>query len=239
MAKFCTKCGNELKNGKCSKCDNKSTAVEKKVASNSGFDFKEYANTYLDVLKGMFTKPVDTMKKYKGEDNFLLAIIALVVNCIVTGLLTYFICKEAFDSIFGLLGLGGFGFGKVEVPFMQVFLYGFIFMASWFAAAVATIYLVGNKIMKDKITLKEATCLVGTVSTFTALTTVASIILLYISAKIMTIVLLVAAVFYLTYLYQGLSDATEIDKNKLGYLFVSTVVVAMFVMIYLLPEILF
>lgn len=238
MAKFCTKCGNELKNGKCSKCDKKSVSVEKKEVSN-GIDYKEYANTYLDVLKGMFTKPVDTIKKYKKEDNFLFAIIALVINCLVTGLFVYFVAKEAVDSIFGFLSLGFDDFGKVDVPFFKVFINGFIFMASWFASAILMIYLVGNKIMKDKITLKESTVLVGTISVFTAVTTLASIILLYISAKLMVYVLLIAATFYLTYLYQGLSDSTEIDKNKLAYLFVSTVAVAIYVMVYLMPKILF
>ena len=52
MAKFCTKCGSKLVDGKCPNCENKTTEV------TTGFDFNELVSA----VKGMFTKPVDTIK---------------------------------------------------------------------------------------------------------------------------------------------------------------------------------
>ena len=56
------------------------------------------------------------------------------------------------------------------------------------------------------------------------------------SVKFAIIVLLLGAIFYLTHLYQGLSDITSINKNKLVYVFVPAVAVATFVMIELVPK---
>ena len=56
------------------------------------------------------------------------------------------------------------------------------------------------------------------------------------SVKFAFIVLLLGAVFYLTHLYQGLSDITNINKNKLVYTFVPAVALATFVMIYIVPK---
>ena len=51
MAKFCTKCGKKLEEGKTCDCE-KTTVVNNNMV-----------NDYMEVLKGMFTKPLDTMKK--------------------------------------------------------------------------------------------------------------------------------------------------------------------------------
>ena len=153
----------------------------------------------------------------------------------------YFFDKEAMNSISGLLGMGiGMSsFGSIEVPFFKTFIYGFIFIAVWFAVVAAMIYVIANVILKDKIDIKKAFALVGVCSVFTAATTLVDIVCTFISMKIMLIVLLVAAVFYLTYLYQGISEITEVAKNKLAYVFVPSLTVAIFVVVYILPKILF
>ena len=57
MAKFCNKCGKPLVDGKCSHCEQ----TEKEVVESTSEEnlFIEYLN----VLKGMFTHPVATIKK--------------------------------------------------------------------------------------------------------------------------------------------------------------------------------
>ena len=63
MAKFCTKCGKELKDGKACDCEVVSTKTE-------GVDISGYVNSYIEIIKGIFTKPVTTIKKYVTADNF-------------------------------------------------------------------------------------------------------------------------------------------------------------------------
>lgn len=232
MAKFCTKCGKELKDGKACDCEVVSTKTE-------SVDISGYVNSYIEIIKGIFTKPVTTIKKYVTADNFNLAIIALVVNCIITGLFTYCLLNEGMKSLGMLSRYIGFGYTNVEVPFMKVFLYGFVFMAVWFAVMALMIYLIANVIMKDKIDVKEAFALVGVISVFTAVTTFVALICIYISTKLMSLIIMLASVFYLTYLAQGISELTSINKNKLAYVFVSALTVTMFVVCYVLPKILF
>lgn len=245
MAKFCTKCGEKLEEGVKHVCDNSVKETEKeekkvKESTTSSIDFGEYANKYIEMVKGIFTKPIETIKKYSTVDNFALTIVALVVNCIVTGFMFYFFVKEALGILAAFLGFGSLNLlstGNIEVPFLKVFIQGVIYMASWFATAGIAIYLIANMIMKDKIDIKKAYALVGTCSAFTTVTMLLTILCIFINTTLAIVVLLVAATFYLTYLYQGLSDLTEIDKNKLAYVFVPSVAAAMFVMVYILPKI--
>lgn len=238
MAKFCTKCGKALEEGKKHVCDNVEE-VEEKVVNNSKTN--DYVNSYLDMVKKVLTKPVDMIKEYTNEENFNLSIIALILNCAVTGIFVYLILKEAMNGLgmlSSVIGLGSFGLGNIEIPFMKIFMGGLLFMAVWFVVCALMIFLIANVFMKDKITFKESIVLVGNTSVFTTITTVISIVLVYISVKLMAFVYIVAAVFYLTYLYQGISDKTELDKNKISYVFVPSVLVAIFVVVYVLPRIL-
>lgn len=243
MAKFCTNCGKELEEGKkcdCQKASTKKTS-EKATPENTEFDFNQYVNSYVAMVKGIFTKPIDTIKKYTTSNNFILGIIALVLNCIISGILIYCIASESMESLGSLLGYGSLNMisKSVEIPFMKVFLYGFIFMAASFSVTALMIYVVANLILKDKIDIKKAFALVGTCSAFTTVTSILNILLTYISLKLMIIVLLVAAMFYSLYLYQGIGEVTEVNKNKLAYIYVAAMLVVSLVVGYILPKILF
>jgi len=242
MAKFCTKCGKELADGKACDCEKKD--VGKKVASSSnGFDFNETVNNYVALIKGIFTKPADTIKKYATSDNFVLGIICLVINCLISGLFVYCLASEAISLVYSIIGLGfgslgGFGGYSFEVPFIQTFLTGFAFIAVFLVVLALMIFVIANVIMKDKINVKQSFSLVGVLSVFTTITTLLVILLVYINITVMLIVMLLAMVFFFTYLYQGLSDITKVDKNKLAYVFVPAIGVTTFVVVYILPKIL-
>ena len=254
MAKFCTRCGSKLEEGQVCSCMqtvnvqpaptvNPQPVPTVNVQTNpQGFDFNKLVSSYVDIVKGIFTHPADTIKKYATSNNFILGLVAILLNCIVSGVFLYCLCNEAFS----LLGLftGGYSSllslgSSIDVPFMKIFLYGVLFMAVWFIAAALMIYVMAGAIFKDKLDVKKAFALVGVSSIFTTLTTILAIICVYININVMTIVLVVALLFYLTHLYQGIIEATELNKNKLVYVFVPAIVVASFFMMYVLPKILF
>jgi len=242
MAKFCTKCGKKLEEGQVCEC-NKNVSTEVVATSTSkGFDFNETLNSYIDMLKGILMKPIDTINKYVTSNNFILGLIALALNCIISGIFMYCFCSEAMGMFSALMGgygsLLSMGSMSIEVPFMQTFLYGTLYMAAWFVVTALMIYLMAGVIFKDKIDIKKAFSLVGVTAVFTTATTLVAIILTYISIKIMAVVLLIAGIFYLTYLYQGISEITKLEKNKLAYVFVPAISVATFVVVYILPKIL-
>ena len=87
MAKYCTKCGKKLEEGQKCDCDKKekvnAEVVEEKEVITINNDM---LNDYVEVVKGMFTHPVDTMKEYSKRSKFNLALIMILINCLISGL---------------------------------------------------------------------------------------------------------------------------------------------------------
>ena len=233
MAKFCTRCGKPLEEGEV--CDCSSTQNKTNTSNTTpAVDFNDFVN----IIKGIFTKPADTVKEYSKSEKGLIGIIAILINCIVSGLFFYFLCDKAFGSYMTLLG-GGYGSllsGAYSIPFGKIFFMGFLFLLFWFAVCGLCLFIIANPILKDKMDIKSAFALVGVCSVFTTITTLVAWLFLYIKVWIAIAILLVAAGFYLTYLYQGLSDITKIEKNKLAYTFMPSVALATFVMVYIVPK---
>lgn len=251
MAKFCTKCGKKLEDGEVCSCSKttakKETKTEKKekvetatVVTASSSPANDYVNNYMEVAKGIFTHPIDTMKKFGQSEHFTLGLIMIAINCLVTVLFVYLGFKElmsnmsSFGSIFSL----GYGYGDVEVP-MEVLVKIFVMMAGGFATTAAMLYVIAGPVLKTNADIKQSFALVGVCSVLTTITTIVALICMYISAKLMLVVLLVCGVLYLSHLYHGFLNSTEVEENKIGYTYVVSVAVATFVVVYLLPKILF
>ena len=242
MGKFCTRCGKRLEEGQICDCGREPAIniVAQNEASNNSTS-KSVNNIfkgYLDIVKGLFLSPIDTIKKYATEDNFILGVIAMVINCLVSGLFFYFLMDRALLKIFGLAS-GGYSSllsSNVSLPFGKIFLMGMLFMVIWFLVCAPIIFIFANPIMNDKLNIKEAYALTGVCSVFTTLTTLASILFLFITYKLSIIIILFGAAFYLTYLYQGLREITSIDKNKLAYVFVPSVGITTFIMMEIVPR---
>jgi len=140
------------------------------------------------------------------------------------------------SSVFGL-GYG-FGYGDISLP-IEVLIKIFIMMAGGFATTAAMLYVIAGPVLKTKADIKQLFSLVGVCSVLTTVTTIVATLCMYISEKIMFIVLLVSGVLYLTHLYHGFQKSTEVEENKMGYTYVVAISVATFVVVYLLPKILF
>ena len=90
MAKFCTKCGKPLKDGK--PCD-----CEKNIKENTS-NVNNIMDNCLSILKGMFKNPSKTLKEEATEDNFNLSLISIVINAIVFGLTIHFLISNIFSK---------------------------------------------------------------------------------------------------------------------------------------------
>ena len=69
MAKFCTKCGAELTDGKCPKCKEEKSV--KKVETTSNGDFVSSLKDCLTALKKIVTKPIEVIEEFVTENKFL------------------------------------------------------------------------------------------------------------------------------------------------------------------------
>ncbi len=243
MAKYCTKCGKKLKEGEVCDCDKKEKEV-KEAKKDKEFDFNHYVNTFVAIVKGMFTKPVDTMKKYTKKEHFGVMVSALVLNCIVSGLFLYVFIDKVLNQVMGLMsnlsyyGLSDFdyGYGLLNLPFFDVFVTGLFYMAVCFIVIAFMIYVIAGAIMKKDMDFKKALTLVGVTSCFTTITTLACLILSFVSIPLSLLVLVVAAIYFIIYLAQGILATSDVDKNRLAHVLVPSLVGASFIVLVVLPK---
>lgn len=224
MAKFCTNCGKELKDGKCD-CVKASTNAQSNIV-----------NKYIEVLKNIFLKPIDTIKENANEKSFSFGLISLGLVSILSGLFTYLILSEGVSKL-----STGFMFSMrsmYKVPFMQTFIAGILVSAIWYSVLAFMIYLIANKLFKDNLTVKETFAFIGVLSIFMAPVILASILLIFVSIKLMLFVLVIASMFYMVYFIQGLMEITKIDKNKIACLYVPALLLTFFIVYYVLPKLL-
>lgn len=234
MAKFCTNCGNKLKEGEVCEC--------KKQTQSSNLAL---LSTFVELVKGMFVKPVDTMASFIDEENFNNALIALAANAVSVALLVAVLCKELFSSIFGLMGLssglyGGLDFGAtVEIPYFKIILITILVVAVIHVMTAGIAYLISEKIFKSNTSFKKMVTWVGITSVILTVVVLVSIIISLISVKVGMICLATGVGSMLNYMYKGLSFACDTDENKLIYILMPAILITAFVVSYILPKILF
>ncbi len=241
MAKFCTKCGRPLEEGEVCNCNTNTVVTPVNTNNNTNnTDYKQYVDKFLDVVKNIFTKPIDTIKKYTSSENSTFGILAILVNCIVMGIFTYLVAKELTGSL-SVLGLGSLsslsGYGKIELPFFDTFIRGFLYQGAYLLCLAGMTYLLANKLFKSNFDFKKALSLFGTVSVYNTITVLVILICMYISLKLMLIVLLITSLFYTVYLYHGTKEVCGVEDNKVAFVYVPSISVAIFVVVYLLPKI--
>lgn len=240
MAKYCTKCGKKLEEGQKCDCDKKekvnTEVVEEKEVITINNDM---LNDYVEVVKGMFTHPVDTMKEYSKRSKFNLALIMILINCLISGLFVYLFAKEGTVSLVTMMygrSYSSLASSSMEVP-VKVFFIATLLMAVYFLCFGGLLHFISSTICKKESDIKKVYALIGVTSVFTTITTIVAIIGMYINIWIAVIILAIAGVLYLLHLYHGFTELTKIDKNKIAYVFTSAYVITLFITLYILPKI--
>lgn len=241
MAKFCTKCGKKIEDGSVCEC-NKTVAAVKEETVSTGNNANEIINSLVDIVKGIFVKPIDTIKKYADDANMVLGFILIAINSLITGIMGYLLVKESLSGIMSLFfgGMGdlySLGGSEMEIPFIKVAGIIFLIMAAYFIVLAFTTYLVSNKLFKAETTWKKAIAVTGVCSALTSVTSIIGIVCIYISMKAFAIVIGLAGMLFSVYYYHSIKASSDIDENKQGYTYVIAVAVALFVAVYLLPKI--
>lgn len=239
MAKFCTKCGKKLVDGQPCDCEKKEKkevkeTVEAEVVSNNA---NEIVNDYLDVVKGIFVKPMDTMKKYAKNSKFVLALVMLGINVIVFGLFVYIFAGKSVNLIARLSGYGSLLRNyNVDVP-ISVFFYAVLLMAVFFFCLGGLLHFFCGTIMKKDSDFKSIMALLGVNAVFTTITTLVATICMLINVWLAIFVLAIAGIIFLLNIYHGFTELSKIDKNKMNYVFTSAYAITLFLVCYILPKI--
>lgn len=219
MAKFCTNCGKELVDGK--PCDCQKNVTPK---GNLG-------ENLIDAFKGMFTKPVDTIKTYTNDKSFGMSMILVGIMSVLTGLLTLSILKNFMEAFIGSMTSSLYFYStSIDVPYVQSF---FIAAITAFALSfifVGLLYLVNTSMFKGKGTYKEIYSLYGVASIISSVTVAAAALLFFVNGVVAIAIFALGSLLNLVYMLKGLNIIGPKDENKHGYIYIITMAFYLIVM---------
>lgn len=225
MAKFCTKCGSPLEEGQTCKCE----SIKKEVKTNKSSSFTDLLKNYVEIVKKSFKNPIDVLKENATEDNFNLSLVSIGVASIAMGLLICLLVKSM---------LSGFG-SMVEIPYIKVFLLGFVTMASMISIIAVVSYLLIEKVFKANTSIKKMFVLFGLSSIILTVALLAASILAIIELNMMIIyaVVAVGSMLWFVYNVKGIEFYSKLNLNYIGYVIVVSYGVASIAIYYLIKEV--
>ncbi len=236
MAKFCTKCGKPLVDGKTCSCSikEKEEEKEKKIEEKEEEEVEveeassnELINSIVDIFKNIWKKPYKTMMQYK-EKNVKLGLCLILINIVIFGVLIYFLINNTYNGIMtdmsnklqGLAAISGEDFEvfqKVSLPFSSLFISGVINLAIGYLILITMSRLFVGKVFKAKGTFGDYLTMAGIASPLSGIIMVIAILVGFISYKLALIVAIAAAVTFLVSLTQAYVDILEAKEDRLAY----------------------
>ena len=236
MAKFCTKCGKPLVDGKPCDCSKEHTKEEPREEKKVEVEVEEeeessqlgnILNDYLDIVKGMFKKPVATLEKYLNTSYFNLAIISIALNAIVFGIFTHIFTANCLKKIG--LNLGNIQtfiqtatqeISKLGVPIKINTNIGLSFGICMALVSVITIvimYIMHTQVFKKKMNIKKIVVLVGICEVFLTIGYLISIVGSYLNIFLGILIFTFFAIIFFVHLHQGYMKLSKTTKDQSVY----------------------
>ena len=215
MAKYCIHCGKKLKDGEVCDCQ----ANVQVQTNNLGSNLSE-------VLKGIFTKPIDTIKNYSNDSNFGLALILLGVFSVVTSLFILSLIKnltEVATSSMGGLTLYANSM-MVQIPYLKIFFICLIMAIALIFAYTGLLYLVNSVMFKGDKSFKKLFTMYGIASIINTAALLVASIFMFLNAVLGVIIFLLGSVLNTLYVFKGIEFLGVKDENKHGYIYLITTV---------------
>lgn len=261
MAKFCTKCGKELKDGKtceCEKEEKKETKKENKdkIKEENKTETTKQAQTtssvvfddLKDILIGIFKEPSTTVKKYSNDKNFIISLIFLGACALFSGIFVYCL-YDAFIKLLvalgtlagglgSLLGLGSFGStsGLYNISFVSIFFKIFFYVAFYLVTYAGMMTLMTNVIFKQNTNFKKILTVTGLSSGFMICGLLLGSMFVYAKVGLGFTFFVVGLVASIVNLVETSKEALEIDKDKVLYSVSASILAGLLVIFYILPR---
>lgn len=228
MAKFCTNCGKELKDGEVCDCKKNKKEEEKVVAvpvETNGGNASDMFNAIVSDVKGLFVKPVDTMKDNCDDKKFVKGIILNVILAVAGGLFVLALIDSLMSSLTLFGGYGSImdgGYYTADYDAFEVFIKsaGFLFALTFVYSGL--LYLVNTVIFKGKGTFKEIYSVFAVSSIVETCGFLLSALLVKIDVTEWAICfwpLLAGSVLSTVYKYHMIKFVGPKDENKHGYIY--------------------
>lgn len=242
MAKFCTKCGKPLENGKeCTCSENTKVTVE-----SNGTLIQEC----IEIVKSYLKQPIDTLEQNVDEEKTNNAFVMIALNAIAVGLFVIVLIKEVFGELIGVMEsiMGGnsytslMGLGssyEIEIPYVKYFFIAVIFGVIATLAMAVIAYLISDKLLGGNTSFKKMITLFGFSSIISTASLLVATICLFIDVRLALIIYMAGSSLNTYYNYKGLEFACDTDKNQLGYVLMPAVLITTIVISYIIPKIMF
>lgn len=216
MAKYCIYCGKKLEDGEVCNC--RANSVQSQP-SNLGTNLS-------DILKGMFVKPINTIKKYTDESNFNLALILLGVFSLAISLFVLSLVKNLADasSSMGALTLYSIGMARMQVPYLKIFFVVLIVAIAFIFVYTGLLYLVNSIMFKGDKSFKKVFTMYGINSVITTVSLLVAAIFMFIHPVLGFLIFLLGSTLNMVYVYKGIEFLGVKDENKHGYIYLITTV---------------
>ena len=222
MAKFCIHCGKKLEDGEVCNCQANTQAR----SDGLGTDI-------LDVVKGMFIKPVDTVKNYSNDKSFTLALILLGVCSVAISLFVLSFVKNLSDVVSSSVGgvsLYTIGMTRVQIPYMKIFFICLITAILFIFAYTGILYLVNSIIFKGDRSFKKVFSMYGVTSVIMTISLLVSSIFMFVTPVLGIVIFLLGSILNVVYILKGIEFLGVKDLNKHGYIYLITTVFYMIVL---------
>ena len=214
MAKFCIHCGKKLKDGEVCDC-----------MANVQVQTNDLGTNLIDVLKGMFMKPIDTIKSYTEEKHFNLALVLVGILSLSTALFMMSLIKnvaEMATSSMGGLTLYAMTSVSSQIPYLQIFFIGLISVIAFAFIYTGLLYLVNSVMFKGERSFKKVFTMYGVNSVVTSVTLLVTAIFMFVNVFLGLLVLVLGSMLNMVYVYKGIERLGVKDKNKHGYIYLIT-----------------
>ncbi len=233
MAKFCTNCGKELKNGEVCDCkknkkEEEEAVVAVPVESTNG-NASDMFNEVVSDVKGIFKKPIDTIKDNCDEKKFVKGIILNVILAVASGLFTLAVLDLVISSISSLFGGYGYmmdgGSYSTDYDAFEVFIKSAGFSLALTFVYTGLLYLVNTVMFKGKGTFKQMYSLFGVSSIVETCGYLLSALLVKVELTKWAICfwpLLAGSLLSMVYKYHMIKFIGPKDENKHGYIYLLT-----------------
>lgn len=248
MAKFCTKCGKPLVDGKPCSCQTKEIEKEEEkvniqeleedevvVKPERGEKPKKTSSNYeiMDIVKGMFKKPYDTLEDTCKVKYFNLAIGVIIACSIVFGIFMYSlisnqvkklgttiaVVQNTLNTSLAPLSILGINL-KLDVQGTCTKLA--VIMAVMSGLIILITYLMNKYVFKKELDIKKITTMVGMSEVMLTVGMLVCIVLSFISSTLAVLAFIYFAIVFFVHLYQGCDIIKNSDPNKALYTYIAS-----------------
>ncbi len=252
MSKFCTNCGKKLAEGKSCNCKATKEESSKKVVVDTKIDTSEVKNNVIEIVKGIFTKPVITAKKYATVKNLNLGYILLAIAVIAQAIFITVNVTNSVEEINDTDGAGYVVLGlaqdylnkdqdefegflgtileidiedyevEISVKTINLFITSAIITALYYGLIIGAFYIVLNKIMKKEVNIKKMLVTVSLVTMIDAVVMLAATLVALVFPSLVLPIVGIGALYFIITLYQVIRSTESLDEDKFPLMFVAS-----------------